>query len=78
MKKRNQKMKEYESKYSKIPRDYNERLAWMYDKLHINSVKADTVIANYNTMKDILYYKRYKVILYEVPEGSPQTQNEIN
>lgn len=77
MKKRNQKMKDYESKYSKIPRDYNERLAWMYDKLHINSVKADTVIANYNTMKDILYYKRYKVILYEVPEGSPRPRMRL-
>jgi hypothetical protein len=77
MKKRNQKMKEYNDKYSKIPRDYKERLAWMYDKLHINSVKADTVIANYNTMKDSLYYKRYKVILYEIPEGSPRPRMRL-
>lgn len=70
-------MKEYNQKYSKIPRDYNARLKWMYDKYHITSVKADTIIADYNTIKNNLYYKRYKVILYEVPEGSPRPRMRL-
>ena len=72
MKRRKQKEIEYEAKYNNIPRDYNERLEWLSNKLHLNSMKMDTIVGKYNTMKERLYFKRFFIVLYEIPEGSPR------
>lgn len=73
MKSRKQKANIYKEKYDNIPRDYQERLAWMYDKLHITSSKADNII---NTMRQMLdtftFSDEILIILYEEPEGSPR------
>lgn len=73
IKSRNQKAKIYESKYSEIPRDYMERLSWMYDKYHITQAKADQIIrAKYNMLSSLYYSDDILVVLYEEPEGSPR------
>lgn len=65
-------MSEYEQKYSHIPRDYNERLSWMYDQYHISSNKAAEILATRDGMLRSLYYKSFQIVLYEDPVGSPR------
>lgn len=65
-------MTEYEAKYSHIPRDYNERLSWMYDQYHINSTKAAEILSTRDGMIQSLYYKTFQIVLYEDPIGSPR------
>ena len=73
IKSRKQKAKLYESKYSEIPRDYIERLSWMYDKYHITKAKAEEIlIAKYNMLSSLYYSDDILVVLYEEPEGSPR------
>ena len=72
MKKRKDKQKIYDRLFNNIPRDYNERLEWLSNKLHLNSMKMDTIVGKYNTMKERLYFKRFFIVLYEIPEGSPR------
>ena len=63
----------YESKYSEIPRDYIERLSWMYDKYHITKAKAEEILrAKYNMLSSLYYSDDILVVLYEEPEGSPR------
>lgn len=72
MKKRKDKQKIYDRLFNNIPRDYNERLEWLSNNLHLNSMKMDTIVGKYNTMKERLYFKRFFIVLYEIPEGSPR------
>ena len=72
MKKRKDKQKIYDRLFNNIPRDYDERLEWLSNKLHLNSMKMDTIVGKYNTMKERLYFKRFFIVLYEIPEGSPR------
>ena len=58
MKKRKDKQKKYDRLFNDIPRDYNERLEWLSNKLHLNYVKMYTILAKYNKMKERLYIKR--------------------
>lgn len=71
IKSRNQKAKIYESKFSDIPRDYMERLSWMYDKFNISKEKSQHIINMRNQMIEQLKFgKDYLIILYEIPEGA--------
>ena len=73
IKSRKQKAKLYESKYSEIPRDYIERLSWMYDKYHITKAKAEEILrAKYSILSSLYYSDDILVVLYEEPEGSPR------
>lgn len=72
MKSRKQKQLEYEEKFSDIPKDYTERLLWMYDKYNINDKKAENIIAKRNAMVQSLEYGDLFIILYENPEGAPR------
>ena len=73
IKSRKQKAKLYESRYSEIPRDYIERLSWMYDKYHITKAKAEEILrAKYNILSSLYYSDDILVVLYEEPEGSPR------
>lgn len=71
IKSRSQKAKIYESKFSDIPRDYMERLSWMYDKFNISKEKSEHIINMRNQMIEQLNFgKDYLIILYEIPEGA--------
>lgn len=72
MKRRKQKAEEYEQRFSDIPRDYYERLDWLCNKLHLTQNKMDTIISQYYSMRNQLYYQSLFIVLYEIPEGSPR------
>lgn len=71
-KNRKQKHEEYLKKYGEVPIDYRDRLAWLYDKLHITDKKAEEILNFRTQMYNFLYYRAYKVILFEEPEGTPR------
>lgn len=72
MKRRKQKAEEYIKKFSDIPKNYYQRLDWLCDKLHLTKVKMDTIISQYYSMRNSLYYQSLFIVLYEIPEGSPR------
>ena len=73
IKSRKQKKSIYENKYSHIPRDYNQRLEWLYDTLHINPVKENIILqARDQYLQSMSFSPEILVILYEEPEGSPR------
>lgn len=74
MKRKNRKQLalEYDQKYSEVPRDYNERLEWMYDKYKVSEKKAEEIVTKRNQMIDSLYYTDLVVILYEIGAASPR------
>lgn len=72
MKNRLQKSLEYEEKYAGIPRDYNDRLVYLYDTLHLDPSINARIIQKRNDMINTLEYDSLKIILYENPEGSPR------
>lgn len=74
MKRKTRKQKEeiYREKYGNIPIDYEERLAWMYDMFHITENKANQILDARNQMFYFMYYKLFRIILFEEPEGTPR------
>lgn len=76
-KNRKQKAKEYQERYSEIPKDYIERLSYMCDIYNVNEKKFDEILAKKQAMLENLYYKRLKVVLYEKPEGSVRPRTRI-
>ena len=73
IKSRKQKHKIYENKYSMIPRDYQERLSWLYDTLHITNDKEQYILqARDQYIQNMSYSPEVLVILYEEPEGTPR------
>lgn len=72
MKSRPQKAAIYEEKYAHVPRDYNERLSWLYDQLHLDHQICSQIMLKRDLMMDYLYYSELKIVLYEEPEGSPR------
>jgi Holliday junction resolvase RusA-like endonuclease len=67
-----EKENEYTKKFGEIPKDYQERLYWLYDNLHITDKKAKAIIDKYNCIQNTLYYNKIFIVLYEAPEGSPR------
>lgn len=74
---RKQKQCEYKDKYNSIPRDYDTRLVWLMDKLKLDNIDRTTITATINTMKEELYYTRFVIVLYEIPEGSPRPRYRV-
>lgn len=72
MKKRKQKAEEYENKYSHIPRDYYQRLQWMYDNMKLSDRTVREIFSKRNAMLASLYYNEFFIVLYEEPEGTPR------
>lgn len=78
IKSRKQQAKIYQEKYSDIPKDYMERLSWMYDKFHISPSKAQHIINTKNAMLNQLSFSLdYLIILYEVPQGTPRPRARL-
>ena len=44
MKNKKQKIIEYNEKYGHIPKDYTERLEYLYDKLNIDDNKSNEIL----------------------------------
>ena len=72
MKKRKQKAEEYENKYSHIPRDYYQRLQWMYDNMKLSDRTVREIFSKRDAMLASLDYNEFFIVLYEEPEGTPR------
>lgn len=78
MKTRKQKAALYDAKYAEIPRDFQERLNYMYTKFKMNPSKADAVFHMRNLMIDSFHYSNeLYIVLYEEPEGSPRPRARL-
>lgn len=77
MKNKKQKMIEYEDKYSHIPRDYVERLNWLYESLKINDQKAEEILQTRNAFIQSTYYQTIRIVMYEIPEHTPRPRARL-
>ena len=77
MKSRKEKMLEYELKYSDIPRDYQERLQWLYEHLQIDDEISDQILAARNAYIVSTYWKTIRLVMYEIPEYSPRPRAQL-
>lgn len=77
MKNKKQKMIEYQEKYGNIPKDYIERLNWLYDTLKIDDVKSEEIINARNIFINSTYYETIRLVMYEVPEYTPRPRARI-
>lgn len=77
MKNRKKKQEEYEQKYSHIPNDYNERIAWMDDHYKLTDSSRDMIINKaVNILNNIEFYD-FLIVLYMVPEGTPRPRYRL-
>lgn len=74
---RKQKLEEYDLKYSKIPRDYNDRLYWLINKYNLSSEKMNDIIEIKRNIESTLQYYNFKIILYEDPEGAKRPRFKL-
>ena len=56
MKSRSEKMIEYRNSYEHIPKDYKERLLWLYDELKIDDALSDQIIQMRDSLISSTYY----------------------
>lgn len=75
---RKQRQKEYDLKYNEIPRDYEERLSWMYDKFHVTDAKAEEILRFRSEMVNQFVYRWINIVLYEDPLGAERPRVRIN
>lgn len=69
-KSRKEKSEEYDLKYGFIPRDNDQRLAWLIDQFKLTPSKMNDIIEKKRNMETYLQYYTYKLVLYEDPEGA--------
>ena len=74
---RKQKAAEYDEKYSHIPIDYQERLFYLYDTLHITDRDGWRILEKRSLILNSLRYYSFNIVLFEVPEGSPRPRFRI-
>lgn len=77
MKNKKQKIIEYQEKYANIPRDYIDRLNWMYDELNIDDKKSAEILQARANYINSTYYKTIRLVIYEVPEYTPRPRARI-
>lgn len=72
-----QKLIQYQQKYGHIPKDYVERLEWLYDTLKIDDAKSQEIIQARNNMINSTYYEIIRLVLYEMPEYTPRPRARL-
>lgn len=76
-KSRLEKMYEYESTYSNIPKDYSDRLHWICDTYNINAADMDRILESRQRFIDSTYYQTIRIVLYEIPEATPRPRAHL-
>ena len=74
---RKEKQKIYQEKYSNIPQDYDQRLEYIIDKYNISEKQFSDIIFRKRNMEQNLEFLDFKLILYEIPEGTPRHRYRI-
>ena len=70
-------MIEYDQKYGHIPRDYVERLNYLYDTLGIDDVKSEQILKARADYINSTYFETIRMIMYEVPEYTPRPRARL-
>lgn len=65
-----QRQKEYEAKYSDIPLNYNDRIAYIIDKFNLSYNEMIDILKERDRRKNNLYYTTISVVLYQIPQGA--------
>ena len=71
-KSKRQKLAEYEDQYGHIPKDYRERLEYLYNELNINEALETRILEERQKFIDSTYYETIRMIFYEIPEHTPR------
>ena len=61
MKNKKQKILEYQEKYSHIPKDYKERLLYLYDKLGLDDNKSNEILRARENYINSTYYESIRI-----------------
>lgn len=77
MKNRKQKMIEYQQKYAHIPKDYIDRLNWLYDTLNINDNISNEILQMRQSFINSTYYTTLRLVFYEIPENTPRPRARL-
>ena len=77
MKNKKEKILEYQEKYAHIPKNYTERLEYLYETLGINDKKSDEILQARAAFINSTYYQTIRMVFYEVPEYTPRPRARI-
>ena len=77
MKSKKEKLIEYDKKYGHIPKDYIERLEYLYDTLGINDNKSDEILKARAAYINSTYFETIRLIMYEIPEFTPRPRARL-
>ena len=72
-----QRLEEYEEKFSDIPRDYNERINYMIDKYHVTPKQMDQIIEKKRNMLFNMTYYDYMIIDLSEPRIKPRPRSRV-
>ena len=78
MKNRTERMIEYERAYGHIPRDYRERLTWLYDTLKLDDIMSDQIIQARDQLITSTYFTVIHIVLYEIPTFTPRPRAKMS
>lgn len=70
-------MLEYEDKFADIPRDYEERLNWMYDKYEIDDTISCQILQERQNFINTTQYDTITFTLWEEPIATPRPRASI-
>jgi len=77
MKSRKEKMVEYQNKYGHIPKDYKQRLEWLYNTLKLDDEKSDEILLQRQAFINSTYFETIRMIMYEIPEYTPRPRARL-
>lgn len=77
MKSRKEKMVEYQNKYGHIPKDYRQRLEWLYNTLKLDDKKSDEILLQRQAFINSTYFETIRMIMYEIPEYTPRPRARL-
>lgn len=77
MKNKKQKLLEYEEKYGHIPKDYMDRLNWLYEILKFDDKKSDEFLSLRRNYINSTYYTTIEMTFYEIPEFTPRPRARL-
>ena len=71
------KILEYNSKYGHIPKNYIERLEYLYDTLNIDDAKSNEILLARENFINSTYYTTIRLVMYEIPEYTPRPRAKL-
>ena len=77
MKSKKEKLIEYHTKYGHIPKDYVERLEYLYNTLQIDDNKSQEILQARANFINSTYYETIRIVLYEIPEYTPRPRARL-